>query len=173
MYSLSLPPVYCMQPQSVKKPSITLLPIDATGTPPTDLPGPGDLIQAVCASTAALYETVGFLPPWIGYLSVYNGTIVGTCAFKSPPKDDKVEIAYFTFPGFEGKGIATEMARMLVQLAHETAPQITLLAQTLPEHNASGSVLRKLGFAFAGYATDSQVGEVWEWQLECGRRNCS
>jgi RimJ/RimL family protein N-acetyltransferase len=45
-----------------------------------------------------------------GYLVLENDTIVGTYAFRSPPRNGEVEIAYFTFPEFEGRGFATEMA---------------------------------------------------------------
>jgi hypothetical protein len=36
--------------------------------------------------------------------AIENGQLVGTCAFKTPPKNQQVEIAYFTFPGNEGRG---------------------------------------------------------------------
>lgn len=48
-----------------------------------------------------------------GYLVLETDTIVGTCAFRSPPRSGEVEIAYFTFPEFEGRGFTTEMARHL------------------------------------------------------------
>jgi hypothetical protein len=68
--------------------------------------------QAMCQ----MYQAQGFAPPWIGYLAQEDGAVVGTCAFKGPPQDRRVEIAYFTFPEHEGRGIATEMARQLVAL---------------------------------------------------------
>jgi hypothetical protein len=49
-----------------------------------------------------------------GYLVLETDTIVGTCAFRSPPRSGEVEIAYFTLPKFEGRGFATEMARHLI-----------------------------------------------------------
>ena len=62
-----------------------------------------DLIKAVMSSTAELYASVGYVPPWIGYLAFEENMCVGTCAFKSPPENRRVEIAYFTFPGHEGQ----------------------------------------------------------------------
>ena len=62
------------------------------------------------------------------------------------------EIAYFTFPEFEGRGIATAMARELLDLAKTAEPGIVVTAQTLPQHNASTRILEKLDFARAGTA---------------------
>ncbi|HZA25816.1 MAG TPA: GNAT family N-acetyltransferase [Dehalococcoidia bacterium] len=121
--------------------------------------------RQVCESMTGMYQEQGYCSPWIGHLAEEDGVIVGTCAFKGPPVDHRVEIAYFTFPEYEGRGIATEMARQLVALARTTAANITLLAQTLPEENASTSVLRKLGFQWVGTVTHPGDGRVWEWQL--------
>jgi hypothetical protein len=38
-------------------------------------------------------------------------------------------------------------------------------AQTLPEENASTSVLKKLQFSFVGSVEHPEDGLVWEWQL--------
>ena len=59
-------------------------------------------------------------PHWGGYFARddESGQVVGTCAFKGPPTDEGVvEIAYLTYPEFEGRGYATQMARSLVELA--------------------------------------------------------
>lgn len=84
-----------------------------------------------------LYRTVGYDPPWIGYLAVEDGACVGMCGFKSPPQNNRVEIAYYTFPEHESRGIATRMAAELVRLALDEMPDVTVAAQTLPEENAS------------------------------------
>jgi RimJ/RimL family protein N-acetyltransferase len=116
-------------------------------------------------ATAQLYETVGFREPWVGYLATEGQRAVGTCSFKAPPSAGRVEIAYFTFPEFEGRGIATAMAQRLTDLALESEPGVTVAAQTLPAVNASNAILRKLGFRLTGTALDDEVGKVWEWQL--------
>lgn len=123
-----------------------------------------DVARDVCDATIDLYRKTGYLPPWIGYLALVDGEIVGPCAFKSPPRDGCVEIAYFTFPGHEGRGIATEMARRLVQLALDTDRGVILTAQTLPEENASTAILRRLGFIQGGSAHDPDACELWAWQ---------
>jgi [ribosomal protein S5]-alanine N-acetyltransferase len=108
---------------------------------------------------------------WGGYFVVDEGTreVVGSCAFKTPPTDEgAVEIAYFTYPGFEGRGYATEMARKLVELARRSAAVRRVIAHTLPETNASTRVLEKVGMTFVGEVTDPEDGRVWRWQVQTG-----
>ena len=119
----------------------------------------------IVEATTQLYRAVGYEPPWIGYLAVENGICVGTCAFKSPPHDNRVEIAYFTFPEHESRGVATRMAAELIRLALETRPAVIVAAQTLPEENASTSVLKKLRFRLVGTLEHPEDGPVWEWHL--------
>ena len=131
-----------------------------------------ELADQVCTGNAAHFERVGYLPPWISYLAVAEGdahtpadTLLGTCAFKGPPAQGAVEIAYFTFPEFEGRGVATAMARQLLALAQASGTGVAVTARTLPEENASTRILTRLGFARDGMATDDEVGEVWCWRL--------
>ncbi|MCB0195351.1 MAG: GNAT family N-acetyltransferase [Anaerolineae bacterium] len=119
----------------------------------------------ICSSLAALYQMKGYVFPWIGYFAEENGQTVGTCAFKEPPADNRVEIAYFTFPENEGKGIATRMASSLIAIAKQHEPDITVFAQTLPKENASTAILRKLGFKHLGTVDHPEDGAVWEWEL--------
>ena len=140
---------------------IRFVPIAKEGDPAEDVGALPNVAKEVCGATARLYESSGFQPPWIGYLVVLDDVLVGTCAFKTPPREGRVEIAYFTFPGFESRGIATDMALTLIRIA----PGIEFMAQTLPVENASNSILRKLGFQFAGTVDDEEEGRVWEWLL--------
>ena len=149
--------------------TVRLVEIGLDGRPVEDLPLP-DVARSVCAATAAVYRNTGFVRPWIGYLALQKGQVVGTCAFKTPPQNGRVEIAYFTFPGHEGKGVATQMARQLVRLAQANDSSIGIMAQTLPQENASTAVLRKLSFNRVGTAHDEEVGEVWEWQMNMTNR---
>ena len=125
-----------------------------------------DFLRAVIEATVAHYQRTGFVPPWIGYVGLVDGLSVGVCGFKSQPVDGRVEIAYSTVPGHEGKGIATALARELVRIAHEEDEGLTVVAQTLPEENASTSILKKLGFALAGSVDHPEDGTVWEWELD-------
>ena len=106
---------------------------------------------------------------WGGYIVVDTDTreVVGSCAFKGPPTDDgTVEIAYFTYPGFEGKGYATSMARKLINLATQSSEISRVIAHTLPEKNASTRVLEKAEMHLVGEVDDPEDGRVWRWQLQ-------
>ena len=99
---------------------VRLIQIDNDGTPHEDAGILSKQAADVCAQTVALYRSRGFNPPWVGYLAVHGLQLVGTCAFTGAPKDGRVEIAYFTFPEFEGHGIATLMAKTLIEIARAT-----------------------------------------------------
>jgi RimJ/RimL family protein N-acetyltransferase len=130
------------------------------------IPSAAPVVAEIVQATRQLYRDVGYEPPWIGYLAVEDGTCVGTCGFKSPPQDNRVEIAYFTFPGHESRGIATQMASELIRRAASQMPAVIVAAQTLPEENASTSILRKLRFRLIGTVEHPEDGPVWEWQLD-------
>ena len=144
---------------------LELLTIRPDGTPHDFEGGLPEVATSALHATARLYDAIGFREPWVGYLAIDGERAVGTCSFKAPPAGGRVEIAYFTFPGFEGRGFATAMARRLTDMALDTQPGITVAAQTLPVANASNAILRKLGFRLAGTALDDEAGDVWEWQL--------
>jgi [ribosomal protein S5]-alanine N-acetyltransferase len=104
---------------------------------------------------------------WGGYFVVDEDTreVIGSCAFKSAPSEDgTVEIAYFTYPDFERRGYATQMARKLIELASGSRDVQRIVAHTLPEANASTRVLEKSGMTFVGEVIDSEDGRVWRWQ---------
>ena len=140
-------------------PPFALIEIEQDGRCAVAAPG----LEEIGPAFAALYARSGFVRPWIGYVAVREGVPVGSCGFKGPPAKGRVEIAYQTFAGFEGRGIATEMARRLVDLAREQDPAVLVTARTLPRKSASTSVLRKLGFLLQGIVEDPDDGPVWEW----------
>jgi RimJ/RimL family protein N-acetyltransferase len=144
---------------------LVLIPIDRDGVPRGHRGALSEEVEGVLAATAQLYAAAGFEAPWIGYLAVIDGKAMGTCSFKSPPQGGQVEIAYFTFPGFEGQGLATAMGHELVAIARRHSPEILVTAQTLPDRNASHSVLEKLGFRHVATLEHHEDGIVWEWHL--------
>ena len=125
----------------------------------------GSVAAQAIHSTRTFYSRVGFAVPWISYLGIAGGVPVGICSFKSPPAEGRIEIAYFTFPKFEGRGYATNMASGLVGVAQNHDPTLTIYAQTLPDRNASHRILEKLGFRRIGEVNHSDDGVVAEWQL--------
>ena len=160
---------------------IHLLPLDAS-TLDRLLAGPDAFLSAICTNCAEVSESiaavahttrqhqekVGSRPPWVGYLAqeIADTTLVGACGFKgNPDADGSVEIAYFTIPAYEGRGYATEMARRLVQIAWEAGSVQRVLAHTLPEINASGRVLGKIGMTKLGEVLDPEDGRVWRWEI--------
>ena len=107
--------------------------------------------------------------PWVCYLASAEGQTIGTCAFKAgPDSDGVVEIAYMTFPAFEGRGHAGAMAAALVEIAAAAGTPL-VIAHTLPEENASNRALRRNGFVHAGEVMDPEDGLVWRWEKRLGR----
>lgn len=119
----------------------------------------------VLEGTVNLYETSGFTPPWIGYLADRDGDIVGAGAFLGAPSEGRVEIGYQTFVEQEGRGVGSEIARMLVKLARDTDPSVTLIAQTESRDGASAHILEKLGFVFDRQIVSTDQGPLFQWQL--------
>lgn len=147
-------------------PRLVLTAIERSGDVRGEFGAASGIVAEVARAMAELYERAGFEPPWIGYVAWLDGEAVGTCGFKSPPRDGRVEIAYFTFPPFEGRGVATLMAAELVALTRRRDENLSIAAQTLPERNASHRVLEKLGFRHVETLEHPEDGVVWEWRAD-------
>ena len=108
----------------------------------------------------------GSEPPWCGYLALtQDEEVVGTCAFKGPPDEHgEVELAWFTFPHYENRGIGTRMAKLLVELAETNGDGAILIAHTLPEKNAATRICEHAGFSFDGEIDLPDDGRVWRWR---------
>lgn len=126
----------------------------------------GEHIEMVAGLQAALYARTGAGAPWIGYLAYIptTGEAVGACSFKSAVAKGEVEIAYFTFPHAERRGYGKAMAAALVDIARASGGVETVIAHTLPEENASGSILRGAHFTMTGPVEDPEDGTVWRWE---------
>jgi len=105
--------------------------------------------------------------PWkFGFAVMHSAEkiVIGMCGFKGPPgTDNTVEIAYGIATKYQCRGYATEAAMALVGYAFEQGVH-TVVAHTLPERNASTSVLRKSGFTCIGEVIDPEDGRVWRWE---------
>lgn len=131
-------------------------------------PEVGDFLLPVLQQSLDFHRRVGSQPPWHSYFGVESEEkrLVGVCSFKGNPNAAcEVEIAYGTVPGFEGRGYATGMATALVAIAFGSPDVRRVIAQTLPENNASGRVLQKVGMANAGEVMDPEDGKVWRWEI--------
>lgn len=124
-----------------------------------------EVVAEVVAMTHGLYGRKGFVPPWTCYLAEMDDRIVGTCGFAGPPANGEAEIAYFTFPGNEGRGIAREMAAALMREARSAATAEVFIAHTLPAEGPSTAILKRLGFAWMGVIDHPEDGPVWKWRL--------
>ncbi len=112
------------------------------------------------------YTKFGFDYPWVGYF-IYDGdNIVGTCGFNGPPKFGKVEIAYWTFREFEGKGIATFACQELLNIALKSNGKMIVVAKTGPRKNAATRILEKNKFTLVGVIRNEGYEDVWYWKYQ-------
>jgi RimJ/RimL family protein N-acetyltransferase len=124
-------------------------------------------LPQIADATRAIYQRRGHEVPWIGYLARREDdqALVGTCAFAVPPNEQgEAEIAYYTFPPYEGAGNGTAMAAALIDIAREGGLD-SLVAKTLPQENVSTHILRRLGFDLEGPGVDEEDGDIWLWRL--------
>lgn len=141
-----------------------LVEIGADGRPAVASPAVSGHARDVCAMHVDVYRAGGFVRPWVGYLHLRDGAWVGAGSFKSPPRAGAVELAYFTFPEHEGRGVGTATAAELLRLARAATPVPRITARTLREESASTRILAKLGFRLVGTVADPDDGPVWEWE---------
>lgn len=124
------------------------------------------LCREILEMTIDFFNKVGYVPPWTGYFIQQDDNLVGSAAFKGPPVNGAVEIAYGTFEPYRQQGIGTATCKLLVDLALKTDSTVRITARTLPEENFSTRILRKNGFNFVGTVIDPEDGPVWEWEFE-------
>ena len=118
--------------------------------------------REILAETIALLTRDPRPDPWGSYVVQRAGRPIGVAAFKSAPDaDGEVEIAYMTFPAYEGRGHATATIAALVEIAE--AAGAFPFAHTLPEENGSNTALRRNNFVYAGDVDDPEDGLVWRW----------
>jgi len=142
-----------------------LVSCDRDGLPLERLGPLPEAIRQMNAAAAEFYCLTVYQPPWTGYLSVFDGEVVGGSGFVGPPALNRVEIAYFTLPEHEGRGHAKRTAATLVAIARAASPGIEVYAKTAPEEGPSPAILKRLGFQRIGTAVDHEIGEAWAWLL--------
>lgn len=121
--------------------------------------------QQLLSMYEQFYPTIGFHLPWVGYFIISDNTIVGSCGFVGQPQHGKVEMAYWTFQPYEGKGIASFACKELIEIARKSDPGLTICAKTAPEKNASTRILEKNHFKFSEVVQDEETGDAWLWVL--------
>jgi ribosomal-protein-alanine N-acetyltransferase len=127
-----------------------------------------EVVQGVAQHSLVFMRTFPYETPsdWFGYFAVESETqhMVGGCSFKGPAVEGAVEIAYYTFPGFERQGIGTAMAEFLIGRARLLPDVTRVIAHTLREPNGSTRILEKVGMRLVGEALDEGT-PVWRWEL--------
>lgn len=106
---------------------------------------------------------------WWTYFPIYkqDNTLIGTCGYKGPPDEQgEVEIGYEIAEPYRNKGLATELAKGLIDNAFRLRAVTSFLAHTPGEPNASARVLTKCGFQKTGVIEDEEEGAIWQWTLK-------
>jgi RimJ/RimL family protein N-acetyltransferase len=136
---------------------------------------PTDVRTRISPRWLALLEKSSAQDPWVHGFHVVNdaGFTVGLGAFKGPPEDGAVEIAYAIEPTQQGKGYATFAARELAAFAFATGQVRVVRAHTLPDGIASQRVLLKAGFEKLGEVVEPDDGLVCRFAVTATpTRNC-
>ena len=91
--------------------------------------------------------------------------VVGIGGYKgNPNRGGVVEIGYSVAPSYEGRGLATEAAQILIERAFASDRVRVVRAHTLPSENASTSILKKVGMTQTETVQDGEDGPVWRWE---------
>ncbi len=113
--------------------------------------------------------TAGSISPrWLTHMLILNEPriMIGIGGYKgNPDPQGVVEIGYSIATSYQGKGLATQAARTLIERAFATKEVTVVRAHTLPQENPSTSVLKKVGMTFIGEFEDEQDGKVWRWEI--------
>lgn len=99
---------------------------------------------------------------WARLASERSERIVGTCGFADSPVNGEAEIAYVTFSGNEGRGIARQVAVALMREARRTADTEAFVAHTQPQERPSTSPMQRLGFECLGAIEHPDDGAIWK-----------
>jgi len=105
---------------------------------------------------------------WWTYLFIYvkDNALIGPGGYQGKADESgMVEIGYSIIPAYQGRGLATEAAKALIDHAFSHVHIRMVDAHTLAEHNASTRVLEKVGMTHVGTSQDPDVGEAWHWRL--------
>lgn len=106
---------------------------------------------------------------WWTYLIIYKqeNKLIGNGGYKGKPTlEGEVEIGYEIAKNYRNQGLATEMARELLENAFEDKRVKSILAHTLAEQNPSTRVLKKCRFKKVEEINDPDEGMIWKWELK-------
>jgi RimJ/RimL family protein N-acetyltransferase len=93
--------------------------------------------------------------------------LIGMGGYKGEPDEQGVvEIGYAIAPAYQGRGLATRTARMLLQRAFADERVLAVEAQTLGRRSASTRVLEKVGLARVAEGHDEELGALWLFRID-------
>lgn len=110
---------------------------------------------------------------WGGYFCVHrtDRALIGMGGFKGRPNaTGTVEIGYSIIEPYRQQGLATELARGMIQFAFEHQDVQQVMAHTLAVENPSNRLLKSIGFQYNGLGDEPDEGEVWQWVLAKTRK---
>jgi len=113
-------------------------------------------------------EWIDDTAPWRPYWGIHDGTLILEGGISPPDATGEVMFGYALVPAYRGRGLATQFAGALVDIAFGDERVRAVGATTFPAgavspegHPADPSiaVLRRLGFTCVDHA------EHWHWRL--------
>ena len=131
-----------------------------------------EAVQA-CADAAAMYERVGFHPPWTGYLAFWGSNCVGACSFNGPPDGNAAEFRFQVFPGYEGQGAEEAMVRWMVEAAAQSLPGVAAVALTPAEAQENAKILKELGFQRSEHQDGDRPALLWRLETDPKAENAT
>jgi len=94
-----------------------------------------------------------------------DGQVVGWNGLEYLPELGEVEVAYLLSRNVQGRGIATQAARLAIRFGFESAKLDNIVGLVHPENVPSVRVLEKCGLVFADHLT--------QWGLDMSRYRIS
>ena len=85
-----------------------------------------------------------------------TGRMIGTCGFTSfSCPNDSAEIGYVLHPAYQGKGLATEAVRRVLEFGFVDLGLHRIEAHFMEGNDASRRLMERVGMTFEGYARES------------------
>jgi RimJ/RimL family protein N-acetyltransferase len=112
---------------------------------PDDWPGNPEAAAGLALHLAELERDAREVP-WRIRLIVVDGRVAGSINLKGPPGDrGDVEIGWGLIPEAQGRGLATEAARAVIEWAFASPEVRRVIATIPPDNEPSQRVARRLG----------------------------
>ena len=106
---------------------------------------------------------------WLTYFPIHkkDNKLIGSGGYKGRPTNEgTVELGYEIAFEYRNRGLATEMAKGLIENAFKDSRVSSIIAHTLRQENPSTKVLTKCGFDKIEEINDPDDGLMWKWELK-------